>query len=116
MASPYSKDLRKVVVKLMEEGERAEEVAEELGVSRRWVYRVMKRYREEGSLEAKPMGNNLVPKLAGHVDELRRLVKDNPDATIKELREMLSIQVSHGALFNMLRREGITLKKSRLRA
>lgn len=111
MASPYSMDFRKRVVKLVEEGHSPDEVAESLDVSRAWVYRLMQRYREEGNFEAKKMGTKTPPKLTEHKEELRKLVKEHPDATLKELQEKLPIKISIGALFNALRREGITLKK-----
>lgn len=116
MASPYSSDFRKLVVKLVEEGHSADEVAELVGASRAWVYRLMQRYREEGTFEAKPMGYMKPQKLAGHIEKLRELVDAQSDATLEELREKLPVKISIGALFNTLRREGITLKKSRLRA
>jgi len=115
MPRPYSLDFRKLVVNLVEEGHGADEVAKLVGASRAWVYRLMQRYREEGTFAAKPMGYKTPQKLAGHIGKLRELVDADSDATLEELRDKLPVKVSIGALFNTLRREGITLKKSRLR-
>lgn len=116
MPKTYSMDLRERVAKAVDEGDTPEEAAETFGVSRAWVYGLLKRRNETGSLEPNLSGRTGRPaKLAGHEALLRQLVDETQDATLAEICEKLPVKVSVVTVFNALRREKITLKKSHLR-
>jgi len=114
MAKAYSMDLRERVVAAYDEGRPPADIARQFRVSRAWVYRLVQRRRESGSIEPRrerPMGRK--PKLKPHHQEqLRQLVEAHPDATLAELRERLSIRVGMTTLWRALRGLGLTLKKS----
>ena len=83
----YSNDLRERVWRAChDEAMGPSEAAEELGVSRSFVCKLLRRYRDEGTLSAKPRGGNRPPALgAADLAALRRLVRERPDATLAEL-------------------------------
>jgi transposase len=87
----YSNDLRERVRRAcQEEAMGPSEAAEELGVSRSFVFKLLRRYRDEGTLCPKPRGGNRPPALdAADLATLRQLVRGRPDATLAELCRLL---------------------------
>jgi transposase len=51
--------------------------------------------------------------LAEHLDELQRLVREQPDATAQELARRLPVPVSHQTVQRTLQRLRLTYKKRR---
>jgi transposase len=114
---PYSMDLRRRVVAACDrQDERRVKMAERFGVSTAWIRRLLQRRRETGSIA--PLPQNPGRKLAlddRKMERLRRIVGRQPDATLRELKERLGIQLSDGAMMRALDRLRLTLKKSRSR-
>jgi transposase len=100
---PYSKDLRERVAAAVDHGEGSQrEIARTFRVSLTFVFRLLRRRRDAGTLEPKPHGGCPPPALGP--DELQRLaelIREHPDATLEQLR---------------LRRLGLTRKKKSLHA
>ena len=111
MARPYSQDLRDRVLVAYERGMKTKQIAELFSVSRAWARRVRQRFRERGERSPRPMGGARVIK----IDEtkLAELVTRRPDATTRELREMLGVECSESAVGFALRRLGLSFKKRR---
>ena len=109
----YSMDLRDRVVAAGDSGESTPtEVAEQFGVSRAWVYRLLQRRRDEGSYQHKGHGGGRQPAFSGHaLNRLDQLVQRQPDATLKELRQQSGVQCSLTAVFNALKRLDYRRKK-----
>jgi transposase len=86
MRPPTPPQVRRVIVRLRQEGRTYEQIAELVGVGTATVTRILRRYRETGSLEPlTPGGGNLSP-LRGKVEtKLRALVTAMPDATVAEM-------------------------------
>ena len=112
---PYSLDLRQRVVESYENGEGTyAELAEVFGVSLSWVEKLLRRWRETGSIAPKPHGGGRQAKITGKkLERLKALVEENPDATLEELRRKCRVEGSIMSVFRALKRLGITLKKSR---
>jgi transposase len=108
-----SMDLRVRIFEAREAGETTAEVAERFAVSPAFVRRLMQRHRATGSLapSAKPRGPK--PQRAARADELRLLVTEHPDLTPAQFRDRLGGAVSALTVWRMLRRLGLTFKKSR---
>src|SRR5438552_3774018 len=85
MAAPYSEDLRHRVLGAYDRGMRTKEVADNFQVSPAWARRVKQRRREHGELSPRPMGGKRFEKIDRA--KLAELVKQQPDATLAELRE-----------------------------
>lgn len=108
-----SMDLRVRIFEAREAGETTAEVAERFAVSPAFVRRLMQRHRATGSLEPSANPRGPKPRLAARADELRRLAAEHPDLTPAEFREHLGANVSALTVWRMLRRLGLTFKKSR---
>ena len=111
MGAAYSQDLRDRVIAARDDGMPTRRVAELFRVSSSWVRRVMQRRREYGQRSPRPRGGATVIKI--DLDELRQLVQQQPDATVRQLHERLGIQCSVSAVDMALRRMGLSFKKRR---
>ena len=116
MAAPLSMDLRVRIVRLVEAGWSARRAAERFEVSPSAAIKLMARVRRTGSAQPGRLGGNRRPVLEPHAELLRDLIAGDVDLTLDELCKELSgrgIATSRSALHRMLRRSGLTLKKSR---
>jgi transposase len=115
---PYSKDLRERVAAAVDHGEGSQrQIARRFRVSLTFVFRLLRRRREAGTLDPKPHGGCPPPALGP--DELRRLAEligEKPDATLDQLRDRGGFRCSLTTLWRSLRRLGLTRKKKTLHA
>lgn len=111
MASPYSQDLRDRVLAAYDRGMKTRQIAETFAVSRAWARRIKQRRRETGETGPRPMGGATVVK----IDRVRlgELVAEHPDATLKELRDMLGVDCAESAICMALKAMGLSFKKRR---
>jgi len=112
---PYSLDLRQRVVEAYENGECThEELTETFCVSLSWIEKLLRRWRETGSIAPKTHGGGRQAKITGKkLERLKALVEETPDATLEELRRKCRVKGSIMSVFRALKRLEITLKKSR---
>jgi transposase len=115
MAKPYSDDLRKRVVAAVEGGLSRRQAASlfDLGIST--VVHWVRRFRETGSVAAKPMGGDHRSRLTTQRTWLLERIEREPDLTIEELRDELrdrGVIVGSGTVWRFIAREDITFKKS----
>ena len=115
--APFSRDLRLRLVKAYEEGASARQVAERFEVSPSAVVKLMQRVRATGSIEPTRIGGYRKPLLADHATSLRDLVATWKGITLAELQHEIvergGPKVSLQTVWSMLRRLGLTHKKSR---
>jgi len=111
MATPYSQDLRDRVLAAGDRGMPTKQIAKMFEVSPAWVRRLKQRRRETGETAPRPMGGATVIKI--DMARLAELVKEQPDATLKELREKLGIVCAESAVCMALKRLGLSFKKRR---
>src|SRR6266581_5279484 len=114
MPKPYSRDLRERVVRAVEVGASCHEAAVVFEVSPSSAIRWVARWRQSGSMAAKPMGGKRSP-LDAHKPWLLELVAAEPDLTLEEIRSRLrarGIVVSASSVWRFCDRHGLTFKKS----
>ncbi|MCC6229969.1 MAG: transposase [Phycisphaerales bacterium] len=109
MGAPYSQDLRDRVLAACDRGLPTKRVSEVFGVSPAWVRRLKQRRRETGETGPRPMGGATIIKI--DMTRLAALVQEQPDATLKELRERLGIECAESAICMALQRLGLSFKK-----
>ena len=110
----YSQDLRERVVRACDEhaGSR-QHIAHLFGVSTAWIRRLLQRRRQTGSFAALPRGGPRRVKIdPQRRDRLVVLVREQPDATLAELRQRLGAPVHLSTVARALGRLGWPLKKS----
>jgi transposase len=111
MAAPYSADLRHRVLRAYDDGMQTKEIAENLRVSPAWARRVKQRRREHGETSPRPMGGKRFEKIDR--TRLAELVKQQPDATLAELRQRLGISCALSAICTALKGLSLSFKKRR---
>jgi transposase len=115
---PYSLDLRQRVAAAVDRHEGTwRGLATRFQVSLSFVARLVRHRRQTGTLTPKPHGGGRPPALRdADLERLGRLVQEQPDATLDELRQRLGVPCSRTALWRALRRLRLTRKKKTLRA
>ena len=111
MAFTYSQDLRDRVLAAYDRGMRTGEIARTFNVSPAWARRVKQVRREEHRTKPLPRGGARVIKI--DLDRLARLVREQPDATLRELRDRLGVVCSESGICLALKRLNLTFKKRR---
>lgn len=112
MPAPYGQDLRDRILAAYDRGKRTKEIADTFGVSPAWARRVKQVRREHKRTTRRPMGGARVIKI--DMAALRKLVDEQPDATIPELHERLGKSIcSESAVGMALLRLGLSFKKRR---
>lgn len=117
MAAPYSKDLRERAVAAALRGDQPRaEVARQFGIGEATLYVWLRRWKEEGTLEARPHGGGPPPRLNEEgMRTLERLVEDENDRTVEEYRTRVAahtgVQMSRSALHRALQKLKLHRKK-----
>ena len=116
MARPYSTDLRERVKRAVESGGYCRQASAQFEVSVSFVVKLMQRWRQQGTLTARPMGGRKPQRLAAHGERVRALIAGEPDLTIDALQRRLGeegIAASRSAVGRTLLALGLTRKKRR---
>jgi transposase len=109
MGAAYSQDLRDRVLAAYDRGMPTKQIADIFQVCPAWARRVKQCRRETGRTTALPQGGARRIKI--DPDRLAALVKEHPDATLKELRERLGIVCAESAICMALQRLKLSFKK-----
>jgi len=120
MPSALSWDLRSRIVSACQAAELTQaEIAEVFQVHVKTVEKLWQHFRRTGSADAKPHGGGVPARLAGHEQDLRRLIAEQSDHTLAQyvalLWERYQIMTSVPVLSRTLKTLGLPRKKSRSR-
>lgn len=111
MSRPYSQDLRDRVLAAYDDGMQTKQIARIFKVSPAWARRVKQRRREHGETSPRRMGSPGICKVDR--TQLAELVREQPDATLMELRDRLDVQCALSTISMALKALGFTFKKRR---
>ena len=120
MPKTYSIDLRQKIVDAYDRGDISQrKLAQQFGVAKSFVQKILKQRRETNSILPKVRLNQTPPKLKEeHRVILAELVEANNDATLAELCEQIyertGIRVGTTTMHNTLKKMEITVKKNSL--
>jgi transposase len=115
---PYSLEFRQRIIDTYAEGNISQrKLAQRFRVAPSFVQKILKQYREIGSIEPKQRLEQTPTKLnSAQLDILKKIVAANNDATLAELCELLlqetNIRVGVSTMFRMLDKQDLTLKKN----
>lgn len=113
MAAPYSADLRDRVLRAYGRGMKTRQIAHLFQISPAWARRVKQRQRENGETTHRRMGSPGITIVDRR--QLAALVRENPDATLREIRSRLGVSCALSTLCMALRKMGLTFKKNAAR-
>jgi transposase len=117
MPRPYSNDLRARVIEDIQAGASRREAADRYELSPSVVVIWAQRWKETGSVAAKPSGGSTSP-LEEHAEFLLGLVAERPDVTLDEIVEAMrkkGIPGSRTAVWRFFDRRNISYKKNFVR-
>jgi transposase len=108
----YSLDLRRRVLADCDRGLGTRAVATKYSVSASWVRRLKQRRRQTGEVAPRPQARRgPKPSWDAYADRLRQAVREQPDATLPELREQLRLTVALSTLWRAVAALGLSVKK-----
>src|SRR3954467_9687869 len=115
---PYSQDLRQRIVDTVQRGEETiHQVAERFLVSVSFVTRLLQLHRSSGSVEPRPHGGGNPSVLTPEdLERLRELIRERPDATLRECAAHLGSSCSLMTISRALKELGLPRKKKVPRA
>jgi len=116
MSRPYSNDLRERVVAAVMSGESCRAVADRFEVAVSTAVKWSQRYRATGSVAPSKIGGYRKRVLEPHRDFIVERIRQTPHLTLHGLKDELAsrgVTVSHNAVWQFLRREGLSFKKKR---
>lgn len=118
----YSTDLRqKIIETKIETQETDQKIAERFRVSRSFVNKLVRQYKERGDYHPLPRGGGAQSKLTRDNQALIiQLVEEDNDATLEQLqsrfREKTEVNISISTICRFLQKEELTRKKKTLKA
>jgi transposase len=115
MTRALSNDLRERVVAAVGAGESCRFVAARFGVSVSSVVKWSQRYRATGSVAPGKMGGHRRRVLEPHRAFIVERINQSPNLTLHRLKDELAargVAISHNAIWQFLRREGLSFKKT----
>jgi transposase len=107
----YSMDLRLRVMADIDNKIGTAAVAEKYSVSAGWIRKLKRFRRETGSFAPRTQRVSHATKLDAELPRLEKLIQERPDATLRELRVALGVQVGLATVWRALKRLQITFKK-----
>ena len=110
MGAAYAQDLRARVLAAYGREMKTKHIADLFGVSPAWARRVKQRRWETGETTPRPRGGATVIKI--DLARLAEVVRQRPDATIKELHARLGVDCVESAVCMALKRLGLSFKKN----
>lgn len=111
MGAAYSQDLRDRVLAAADRGMPTKQIAQVFMVSPAWVRRVKQRRSDCGETTPRKMGGPGPIKIDR--THLAELVREHPDATLAELRDMLGVDCAISSVSAALIKMGLSFKKRR---
>src|SRR6202034_3856164 len=118
MSRPLSNDLRERVVAAVVGGASCRTVAARFGVAVSSVVKWSQRYRATGSVAPGKMGGHRKRVLEPHRAFIMERLGQTPHLTLHGLKAALAargVKVSHNAVWQVPRREGLRFKKNAVR-
>lgn len=117
MMKMLSTEVRELMVKAYEKSHNATEVARNFSVSRTTVYDYVKRMRETGTVAVQTDKRGRKPILnQQQLNEIADTIINQPDITIREIKEKLDLPVSEENIREKVIQMGFVYKKKSLYA
>lgn len=118
MTRPLSNDLRERVVGAIASGESCRSAAKRFGIAVSSAVKWSQRFRTTGSVAPSKMGGHRKRVLEPHRAFIAERINQTPHLSLHGLKQELAtrgVKVSHNAVWQFLRREGLRFKKNAVR-
>lgn len=108
---PISMDKREIIISANKRGEKPEAIALWVGVSTSSVYKILRLYKETGSLAPMPFRGRQSILTTEQLAKIRECVEKENDITLEELIEKLELPIKKSRLSKVLIKMGFSFKK-----
>jgi len=108
---PVGENIRSNIIAAKQRGEKGQTIAKWLNISLSAVNVIWKRYKETGSYLAIPYPGKKSKISKDKELEIMETIKENPDLTLDELIEKLSLPLTISGLWRKLKKIGYSYKK-----
>ena len=108
---PISNEKRELLIDAKKRGETEKSIAKWLKISESSVTAIWRLYRETGSFEPTPYPGRKPILPTEKFDDVKVFVANNPDATLDEIIEELSLPIQKSRLSVLLIEAGLSFKK-----
>ncbi|WP_263490448.1 IS630 family transposase [Mesorhizobium sp. CA15] len=115
MVRPLSDDLRERVVAAVLSGESRRSAAKRFGIANSTAVKLLQRHQATGSVAPGKMGGHRRRVLEPHRAFIVERINQTSDLSLHRLKDELAargVKVSHNAVWQFLRREGLSFKKT----
>lgn len=109
---PITNEKREMLIAAKERGEKEEEIAKWLDISKRSIGTIWRLYRQTGSYLPTPYSGRKSVITQEKIAEIEEAVRSSPDMTLSELIEKLSLPIKKSQLSRLLLSLGYTVKKN----
>jgi len=110
---PISNDKRQNIIEAKQRGEKAEAIIKRFNVSASSISRIWNKYRKTGDCSPIPYPGRKSEISEEKDNEIRDYINENNDATLEEMIEALSINLTISGLSRHLDKMGLSFKKRR---
>lgn len=119
MGKPLPLETRRAIVRMAGRAECSQaEIAQIFNIGERSVRRYLMMFRQGGDVDSHAQfGGHMRPVLEKHASELEAFINKKPDATLEEIKDVLSsrkVSVGRSTIFRFLKRLGYSNKKNGL--
>lgn len=112
MARAYSQDLRKLVIKALERGEKVSEVSEAFEISQKTIYNWKNRLKVTGNVQSQSPGPGKgANRKISNLGEFKAFVLNKPDLTLEEFARAWG-NVSRDTIRRSMKAIGFSYKKN----
>ena len=108
---PTAKQLRENIIIAKQRGEKGATIAFWFNISLSTVDKIWRRFKETGSVSATPYTGRKSSIGEDQEEQIKEVINKNPDITLAELIEELSLPITVSALCRKLQKMGLTYKK-----
>jgi len=110
---PITNEKRELLISAKKRGENEEDISKWLDISVRSVSRIWKLYNETESVQPKKRPGRKSSLDDAKIEQIRNAVKQQPDLTLEELIDKLSLPIRKSRLAVILVRMNLSFKKRR---
>jgi transposase len=108
---PISNEKRELIIEAKQRGEKEGAIATWLKISKRSVGTIWKLFRNTGGFQAAKYTGRKSRLSSEKIDEISSALNENPDITLNELIERLSLPIKKSQLSKLLIKLGFSYKK-----
>jgi transposase len=111
MVRPISEDKRADIIAAKKRNEPAEQIKKWFNTSERTISRIWNKYQKTGNHKPKPYTGRKSKLTKEQDQQIKNTITKNPDITLLELNDKLSLNLTEGGLSFHLKKMGLTFKK-----